>query len=199
MMETGNKRPIHIWLIEDDTFQAHALRDALHAHFESLHIHLFHEGSAASEAIESPLSPMPDVIITDLLLPWSTPTRDRMTPLGDWDSGLRLIQEIRKNPRLQNVPIILWSVTEQKHFVEELPTQSVIVVNKARGDNETMIRAIRSALILQGTEPHMKDTTWRNVADSAELKPGVFGFRVDLKKLSKVFKRRKRSQRGSAD
>ena len=72
--------------------------------------------------------------------------------------------------------------------MSKLPSRS-IVVSKVHEPTH-LVRVIRSLLIATGKTPKMKENILDDLSDRIELKPGGFGFSVDLKKVFSALKKR---------
>lgn len=172
-------------LIEDDQLQAGWTRDALSDAFEDLEIRHFATSSGFVAALPELAVSGFDVLISDMLVRWTTLDSDSTRAPDGWryfEAGVQHVNAMRQTEGLRNVPAILWTVMSSSAISNDHIPPLTIFLTK-NDDVRQLIRAIRSLMIVTGKTAKAKRTFWKDIGDSAQLKPGFAGMSVDLKKL----------------
>jgi len=118
-----------ILLIEDDSFISHAYTDGLgRAGFEMI------AASNGEEGIEKIKSENPNLILLDLIMPIK--------------NGFEVLEEIKKDDNLKNIPVIILSNLGQKSDIEKGKTLGAVdYMVKANFSMEEVVKKIKKYLI----------------------------------------------------
>lgn len=173
-----------IVIVEDDVMQLEGIQRDLNAAFEDLDITPFTSVSEFLEAFPSFEASPPDLFLFDIMLRWKSPGSSAPAPPQEWTAdraGIELIRQTRVSDSLRDVPALAWTVLQPGQLANTLPHRTVLISKE--GTPKQLIIAIRSLLLCVGKSPTMRDTTLKELGATADLKPGIFGVSVDLKKL----------------
>jgi CheY-like chemotaxis protein len=183
-----------IIIVEDDPLQLESIEHELWGVFENVVFTSFGCASEFLGALSALERNPPDLFLFDIMLPWKVVGAPSPLPPDGWTAdraGLELIRQTRVCSTLHDVPALAWTVLHPDQFAHSLPHRTVVI---SKGDSpRQLVSAIRSLLLCAGKTPIMRNTTLQALADTTDLKPGMFGVSVDLKKLWSVItmKRRK--------
>lgn len=100
-------RQIHILIVDDSAPMRHLVRQSL----EELYFQNFHEAGDGEEALRILRSQPIDLVLLD----WQMP---KMT-------GITLLREIRKDPKLRQIPVVMITSEAQKHNILEAAKEGV--------------------------------------------------------------------------
>lgn len=95
----------NIFLTDDDLDDCSMFSDALSEVYTGAKLTIANNGLKLMEALELTVPPSPEVIFLDLNMPFK--------------NGFECLEEIRKSPRYQNIPIIIYSTTSNNDIVEK--------------------------------------------------------------------------------
>jgi CheY-like chemotaxis protein len=210
-------QPLRLVLVDDDkAVYMQPLTSYLEKTVENLQIAQYETASAFIQAVPGLALNPPNVIVLDLLLPWkrrsepeenddANAAKEVPIPLENGTIGTRalayrrleggivLAEYIREWPTLNKVPIVfLSSVPDMRHLGLDRFKPSWAFAKEFNRDGSPPQPALFIfSLLSLDTELQMRrKTTLESMLDSVELKPGAFGIKVDLKKLTN--RRRKR-------
>lgn len=95
----------NIFLTDDDMDDCCMFSDALNEVYAEATLTIANNGLKLMEALEENISPSPEIIFLDLNMPFK--------------NGFECLDEIRKSPRYQDIPIIIYSTTSNNDIVEK--------------------------------------------------------------------------------
>lgn len=183
---------MRILLVEDDHYIERDLISTLVGEHPNVSIDTIETEREFVESQPAIESYPPDLIILDVMLPWDYPRPDLTLPPDTDDdtfrlAGVRIYQRLRDTPCLSGIPVIFHSVFDIDSLKEALGDRPshVLIVPKSSISVSDILVTMRSLV------PHLDLTSpppqhwWHRLFDALELKPGAFGFRVDLKKIRK--------------
>lgn len=115
-----------IVVLEDDADQSEWLLEQLKLEFPKVEIELKKSELAFSEAIENFKQSPPDLFILDVMVRWTTPSKDQVPPPADVERDHYYRAGIRCLKRLYdagiNTPTILYTILEKDDFSQEWST-----------------------------------------------------------------------------
>ncbi len=119
-----------IFLVEDDPQQAWSIAKAIRQHDHAADIEVIETESEFYERLNRiPLAgPRPDIVICDVMLPWTFPSPDASKPPPEVKAGtfrkagLRCWARFRTRPDLRTVPWVYFTVLDANTI--ELPAHS---------------------------------------------------------------------------
>lgn len=180
-----------ILLVEDDQLLGDQLVSTFTGRHPNIQVQTLTTERQFREDFARLESSPPDLIVLDVMLPWDFPRPDLTLPPDDVASGgfrlagVRLYQLLQTSSALATVPIILHSVSDSESLRQSLGARPphVLILPKTSASAEELLLYTRSLLPDHeyGTPP--PKNWWHRLFDALELKPGVFGFRVDLKRI----------------
>jgi len=112
---------MYILIVEDDLRQYEFIKKSLidEDEFSDLRIDRIPTESGFRQRINEFETDRPDVIVMDVMLRWTDPSPD-MTAApeeverdGFYRAGIRCVELLAKNPRLDNIPILIHSVLDK--------------------------------------------------------------------------------------
>jgi CheY-like chemotaxis protein len=184
---------MRIVIVEDDPLQLDSIENALMSVFEDIAFTSFECASEYLDALASLERNPPDIFLFDIMLPWKLVGVPSPPPPDGWTvdrAGLELIKETRVRSALRDIPALAWTVLHPNQFAHTLPHRTVVV---SKNDSlPHLVSAIRSLLLCVGKTPFMRNSGLQDLADTTDLKPGIFGVSVDLKKLWSVITKKRR-------
>jgi CheY-like chemotaxis protein len=181
-----------ILLIEDDRLFVRELIYFINNEFKDIHIlNALTLGGFIDMLPQLTTSP-PDFIVVDLFMPKE---KEMVNKYGyNNDGGLICLDLLTNNQLTATIPIIICSAKAIEFSCID-KSKYPQIANYYRKpisieDMESILSTIRSVLVKKGLHQLSKQNVKNNVLDAIDLKPGIFGIRVDIKKL---FKKRKDS------
>jgi CheY-like chemotaxis protein len=139
-----------ILLVEDDHFQAEQIRSALEESFSKLSFEKVdseHEFYSKLGDIER--NP-PDVIIMDVMLRWTHPSRDMPDPPEEvlaekhYRAGFRCLKRLAEREATKRIGVILYTVLESGDIDKDLKTlPSNVIYLRKEANYEPFIRGVR--------------------------------------------------------
>lgn len=125
---------MRILIVEDDDMQSDWLIERLKREFRT-EPDLIRTESEFYDCLDALSSSPPDIIIIDIMLPWTEVERDsRDAPpeirgKGWFDAGLRCEKLLHEREETKSIPVILYSMLEPKNLPRDLP-HNVVFVSK---------------------------------------------------------------------
>jgi hypothetical protein len=130
------------------------------------------------------------VLVLDVMLPWERErtTKSILFPHGfnAFEGGFHVAKVLREIPILDSIPIVFYSVGDSgalfaRQFLRKEHRENLYFASKNQPDEQVakLLISIVSAQIEVAPPPRKS----AGFLDAIELKPGAFGFKVDLKKL----------------
>ena len=95
----------NIFLTDDDIDDCSMFSDALNEVYTGAKLTITNNGLKLMEALEENVPPSPEMIFLDLNMPLK--------------NGFECLDEIRKTPRFQDIPIIIFSTNSNNDIVEQ--------------------------------------------------------------------------------
>lgn len=121
---------MYFLIVEDDKFQYAHIKDAITQlqSFPNSHkrIERIATESEFIDNFESIARNKPDVIILDIMLRWTDPSPDMKLPppeiaeQGFFRAGVRCERRLAADPRTRDIPIIVYSILEEKDLKDEI-------------------------------------------------------------------------------
>jgi CheY-like chemotaxis protein len=180
-----------ILLVEDDDLLGAELVSTFTNKHPNIQVRrLSIERAFREELAELERSP-PDLIIMDVMLPWDFPRPDVTLPPDDVVSGgfriagVRLYELLQRSSALAAIPVIFHSVSDTGLLRQSLGARPphVLILPKTSASAEELLLYTRSLLPEHDYGVPPPKNWWHRLFDALELKPGAFGFRVDLKRI----------------
>jgi len=118
-----------IWIVEDDYFQREEIRKAIENNFKSEVIGLSTEYEFINK-LDNIEKKYPDLIIIDVMLPWTKPSRDRIEEPeevknnGFYRAGIRCEKFARTKQEIKNIPIIIYTNLHKDDLINDLDNLS---------------------------------------------------------------------------
>jgi CheY-like chemotaxis protein len=100
-MNDGTSAPKMILLVEDDLSLRQIYRDA----FRSMYSYEVVEAEDGQDALDKLTERKPDLVLLDLVLPKI--------------DGFAVLSRIKSDPQYQQIPVVVYSVTDQKAAIEK--------------------------------------------------------------------------------
>jgi DNA-binding NarL/FixJ family response regulator len=183
---------VRILIVEDDPWQMDAIVASLAQSFptaELLQLSTEREFCTAFDDLR--LSP-PDLVLMDVMLRWTKPSRHIAEPPegvrsgGFRRAGFRCVARLQDAGETAHVPVVLYSVVDRADIQDDLRhTPSHVIYLHKDGDDKQLVRHLRSVLAGTGTVEGRRSSWAARVWDSIEAKPGWLGVTIDLKRLLK--------------
>jgi CheY-like chemotaxis protein len=135
---------MHILIVEDDKIQLELLIRGLNEVFSTPRITSFRTEKEFRGALETIAMNPPDVIILDIMLKWTEPSRDQEPAPPDviagkfYRAGFRCQELLQRGDKTRNVPVILYTVVGLDEYLSEratLPSNVRILQKEAKLDN----------------------------------------------------------------
>lgn len=95
-----------------------------------------------------------------------------------------MIQEMRRVPGLERVPVLLWALDSRKVQNADLPSMCVVVDKTSSPEN--LVNVITSLMIAVGKPPKLSSRRLRELSQAVSVNPGILGVSIDLMKLSRT-------------
>lgn len=143
-----------ILLVEDDYIQSDLICEALEQAFPSDVVELIRtEHEFRSRLVDIKARP-PDIIILDIMLRWTLPSRDMpelpqdVREEGLYRAGFRCKKLLSEHARTRDIPVILYTVMEVSDIAEDLQDiASGAVYLRKEADMTSLIQLIRARII----------------------------------------------------
>lgn len=110
---------MNIWIVEDDYYQAAWIEEVVSKHFPGAAIKIVRTELEFWKVVDGDAD-RPDVVILDVILPWTAPSRnmepppDEVKANGRSRAGIRCARKLAENPRTRHVPVILYTVLDRQ-------------------------------------------------------------------------------------
>ena len=101
-----NLKPLNILLADDDTDDCIFFREAVEELLMTTQLSTLHDGEKLMEHLNNTLNELPDVLFLDLNMPRK--------------NGFECLSEIKGSPRLQGLPVIIFSTSFEQEVVNLL-------------------------------------------------------------------------------
>jgi CheY-like chemotaxis protein len=183
----------HLLLIDDNPSFLSAELSQLRSLVGGVELSLIEKAEEVEAKISTLAENMPQVIVLDLMMPVE-PTFNHFAALPElaFDSytfGFSLIHLFRSSTDWKDTPIVVCSALGdvqdllEKQIPESLRSNIFICGKHESGSRLALLVA---SLISVKVSIHPAAKSWAAaILDTLELKPGIFGLKVDLKKLAK--------------
>ena len=104
-MKTAEKTPMNIFLTDDDADDCMMFSEALHEILfdREANLTIASDGIKLMEALDEKVPPAPEVIFLDLNMPRK--------------NGFECLDEIRNDPKLKNIPVVIFSTSSNNDIV----------------------------------------------------------------------------------
>lgn len=115
---------MYILIVEDDEPQFNLVKSGLERikGFSNAKIQRIATELDFQKKIDEIAQNKPDIIIMDVMLKWTYPSRDMPPSPGDMDrAGIRCEKLLSGNSRTKNIPVILYTVLSKDDLKDELP------------------------------------------------------------------------------
>ena len=99
------QKPLHILLADDDEDDREFFSEAMHEVAPQVKISTSVDGGSLMKRLTAPAALLPDLIFLDVNMPFK--------------SGLECLTELRKIPKFNAVPLIMYSTTDNPDQVEQ--------------------------------------------------------------------------------
>ena len=147
------KTPLSVLLVEDDHLQAGWITDTLEHAFPKIKVKPIRTEAEFYYGFDEIVSKPPDVVIMDVMLRWTDPAPDMVTPPdvvrneGYRRAGLRCVQMLAGQSATKNIPVILFTVLDRSDLEFETPcnVDNLLYVSK-ESEPEELINKIRNVL-----------------------------------------------------
>ncbi len=140
-------------VVEDDEMQVDYIKELLSGEYPEALIEEIHTEHEFYEAITGWVANPPDMIIMDVMVPWTEPSPNMPRPPRDveaegfYRAGLRCQARLRSTPELTTVPIILYTVLDEKDLERELSILSHKVVHVVKdSDGRALLQQVAALL-----------------------------------------------------
>ena len=182
----------YILIIEDDPYFSEVLKSIINDKLPNVGVVTINKLSLFVSVLPVLKSFPPVAILLDLMI--SIVDLKEQYPeikYSDLEGGLSCIKLLNEFELTSMVPIIIISAREISMINKEIEKFSQIVsyITKPidEADVERIIEIIHSSLSLHGNaKKRRSENTFEKIFSAIEAKPGVLGFKVDLKKLGIV-------------
>ena len=142
----------HIVLVEDDPLQVEDLTALLEKAFPGAHVECLDTESRFYDWLDRHLESVPDIFVIDIMLRWTDPGPKMKPPPDDVKlggiqlAGFRCEKRLAVTPQMRDVPVVFFSVLEEKDVEREIAGHRPIVRFLWKGSQMTLVEMIRSAL-----------------------------------------------------
>lgn len=179
-----------LWFVEDDYNSADETIHDLKRSFSDIELFYIETESGFCDYLERVQEESrPDLVIMDMILRWDNPSPDMRPPLdevqkdGPFRAGIRCIRRLRDHAETQDVPVIIFSALGESDAKELINADLEPVFYLQKSKVEKLINLLRAIRHGEGIIDSNESNFWAKMWESLEMKPGGFGFGIDLKKL----------------
>jgi len=127
MLAVNRDPPVDILLVEDSPDDADLMEEALKDGMVHHRVTRIEDGEKAIDYLRQ--APVPDLILLDLNLPRK--------------NGGEVLEEIRKHPRLQRIPVVIMTASDSEKAIAKLYEQHVNCCVSKPIDQEQFIQAVK--------------------------------------------------------
>lgn len=185
-----------ILVVEDDPIQSEELCDILSDAFAAPEIVYCSSENQFIRDIPSYRASPPDIAIVDLMIAYYTldeleefktaPDELKGDRAHFQRAGMRCWRAFQAHPETSPIPVIIHSVVELHRVMQlfDSPPLNLHFLDKAQSETK-LLPLIRSLVPHYPPKVLKKRSIIDTVLDATEAKPGAFGLRLDLKKLTK--------------
>ena len=191
---------MNVLLVEDDPDQLDAIVLALELSFDNVELTNIKSESEFYIYIEAKENPPIDLVVLDIMLRWCEPSPEMPSPppevveQGHYRAGLRCLKKINSGSRIQNIPVIIYTILGDAEIQKELRSLPHHIVHLEKQiDPSILVMQIRSLLPDLALKSSTRKSLWKKFIDATEAKPGWLGISVDLKKLILTRSRKKKN------
>jgi len=141
--------PLKVLLVEDDHLQASLISDTLERAFPYITVEQIRTENEFRSRINKIKSSPPDIVVMDVMLKWTNPSRELVEPPptvregGYAKAGLRCVEMLAGQEDLKHIPVILFTVLSFDDL-ESLP-DGILYLSKESPPDE-LVGRIRSAV-----------------------------------------------------
>jgi CheY-like chemotaxis protein len=134
MMAFMDNEALHVLLADDDEDDRNFFREALQEIKVKTIVTLVNDGSELMKYLNNTVNRIPDVLFLDLNMPVK--------------SGFECLTEIRKNTRLRDLAIAIYSTSSSDENIEEAFVQGANIYLKKPNDFPTLISMLEHVITL---------------------------------------------------
>lgn len=149
-------RPPKILIVEDDHMQTDFIDPALRQAFRGSEIKYLNTEHEFRVAMDDIVKDPPDVAVIDVMLRWTDPDPDLPPPPEDVNTGayhhagIRCAKLLAENEKINQIPVILYTVLETTDILQELTTLPNVRLLTKESDFAPLIDTIRNILEVNG-------------------------------------------------
>lgn len=127
-MKNSQDSTLTLLFVDDDSDESYLFNEALE--HSGLHVHL--EGARDGNALLHYLNtrPLPDIVLVDLNMPHK--------------DGMEALIEIRSNPAFDHLPLVIYSTSNNKHFIEQCYQNGASLFAIKPNDFDGMVEVAKS-------------------------------------------------------
>ncbi len=123
---------LHILLADDDFDDCNFFKQALEALPLSTKLSIVNDGQQLMTYLEENLEKLPDVLFLDLNMPRK--------------NGLECLSEIKRNQKMKDMPVVIFSTSDDKHKIDQVFKSGGLVYVHKPGDFSQLKQVILHAL-----------------------------------------------------
>jgi CheY-like chemotaxis protein len=185
------KKEIYVLIVEDDIEIAEAIKTYLTLGYTNVRITLIHTLSDFIDKFSQIVKDKPDIILMDIMLIW-TNDKNTQTKMPDdvYRGGLKCLKLLQSQEKTKYIPVVIISALRTEDFInnDDKPINWLHVRKPFSPiELESAIKSMLPNSLLENKGNNKK----RKLLDVFTLKPELFGFAIDLKKVFSLFQKKK--------
>lgn len=191
-------RIVSVVIVEDDVNLAAVIANYFGNIFNNVEVEIIHTETDFIKSFDTYEIKPPDIFIMDMIFPWSKDEAcnndsGQAEQRNQFFAGFRCLDLLRGNKKTSSTPVVICSTLGEKEIrreINDLPIYWVIL--RKPFDSEHLAIWMRS-LVPDLRLKANNEFSSKQIMAAVTLNPSFMGLSIDLKKIFRIFSKKKKS------